>query len=63
MLIIDAHTHIFPDEIARQILETTARNFKIKTYGEGTAADLISQMDNMKYAMQWCTWWHRPLHQ
>jgi len=45
MLIIDAHTHIFPDEIARQILETTARNFKIKTYGEGTAADLISQMD------------------
>jgi hypothetical protein len=45
MLIIDAHTHIFPDEIARQILATTARNFKIKTYGCGTAADLISQMD------------------
>ena len=53
MLIIDAHTHIFPDEIARQILETTARNFKIKTYGAGTAADLISQMDKheIRYAV------------
>jgi hypothetical protein len=53
MLIIDAHTHIFPDEIARQILETTARNFNIKTYGKGTAADLISQMDKheIRYAV------------
>jgi len=53
MLIIDAHTHIFPDEIAQRILETTARNFNIKTYGKGTAADLISQMDKyeIRYAV------------
>jgi hypothetical protein len=53
MLIIDAHTHIFPDDIAQRILETTARNFNIKTYGKGTAADLISQMDKheIRYAV------------
>jgi len=53
MLIIDAHTHIFPDYIAQRILETTARNFRIKTYGKGTAADLISQMDKheIRYAV------------
>jgi predicted TIM-barrel fold metal-dependent hydrolase len=53
MFIIDAHTHIFPDEIARQILETTARNFKIITFGAGTAADLIAQMDKhgIRYAV------------
>jgi predicted TIM-barrel fold metal-dependent hydrolase len=53
MLIIDTHTHIFPDDIAQRILETTARNFNIKTYGKGTAADLISQMDKhtIRYAV------------
>jgi len=53
MLIIDAHTHIFPDDIAQRILETTARNFNIKTYGKGTAADLITKMDKyeIRYAV------------
>ncbi len=45
MLIIDTHTHIFPDAQAARILETTAKTFNIRTYGKGTAADLIFQMD------------------
>jgi hypothetical protein len=45
MLIIDAHTHIFPDDIAARILENTSKTFNVPTYGKGTAADLLSQMD------------------
>jgi hypothetical protein len=45
MLVIDAHTHIFPESSAAGILELTSKKFKVKVYGEGTAADLLSQMD------------------
>ena len=45
MLIIDAHTHIFPDKSAAKILESTSKKFKIKVYGKGTAADLMSHMN------------------
>ena len=45
MLIIDAHTHIFPDDIAARILENTSKMFNVPTYGTGTAADLLAQMD------------------
>ena len=45
MLVIDAHTHIFPDTSAARILDFTRKKFKVKVYGKGTAADLISQMD------------------
>ena len=45
MLVIDAHTHIFPDTTAADILELTSKKFKVKVYGKGTAADLISRMD------------------
>lgn len=53
MMIIDTHTHIFPDTSAARILEFTAKKFRVKVYGKGTAADLISQMDenNIKYAV------------
>ena len=53
MLIIDAHTHIFPDTTAADILEFTSKKFKVKVYGKGTAADLISQMDknSISYAV------------
>jgi len=45
MVIIDTHTHIFPDTSAARVLELTTKKFKVKVYGKGTAADLISQMD------------------
>jgi uncharacterized protein len=45
MLIIDAHTHIFPDDTAARILENTSKMFNVPTFGTGTAADLLSQMD------------------
>lgn len=45
MVIIDTHTHIFPDTSAASILELTRKKFKVKVYGKGTAADLISKMD------------------
>ena len=53
MVIIDTHTHIFPDASAGRILEITSKRFKVKVYGKGTAKDLISQMDenNIKYAV------------
>ena len=45
MVIIDTHTHIFPDASAAGILKLTSKKFKVKVYGKGTAADLICQMD------------------
>ena len=45
MVIIDTHTHIFPDTSAASILELTSKKFNVKVYGKGTAADLISRMD------------------
>jgi hypothetical protein len=53
MLIIDAHTHIFPDTSATDILEFTSKKFKVKVYGKGTAVDLISRMDknSISYAV------------
>lgn len=45
MLIVDAHTHIFPDDSAARILENTSKMFNVPTFGKGTAADLLAQMD------------------
>ena len=45
MLIIDAHTHIFPEKQADAILQATAKMFNIKLYGKGTASDLLTRMD------------------
>lgn len=44
-MIIDAHTHIFPDAQAETVLRTLSARFGIQTYGTGTAADLLHQMD------------------
>ncbi len=44
-MIIDAHTHIFPDDQAETVLRNTAKMFNVPTYGKATAADLIKQMD------------------
>ena len=45
MMIIDAHTHIFPDSQAAVFLKNTAEMFNVKTYGLATESDLISRMD------------------
>jgi uncharacterized protein len=44
-MIIDAHTHIFPDDQAAAILNRTARLFNIPTYGAATTNDLLQRMD------------------
>jgi uncharacterized protein len=46
MLIIDCHTHIFPDKNAASILENTAKLFNVPTFGAATAADLLKKMDS-----------------
>src|SRR5210317_999618 len=45
IMIIDAHTHIFPDTQAKVFLKNTAEIFNVKTYGMATASDLITRMD------------------
>jgi len=44
-MIIDAHTHIFPDHQAAAALQATARMFKVPTFGTATAKDLLERMD------------------
>jgi predicted TIM-barrel fold metal-dependent hydrolase len=44
-MIIDAHTHIFPDEQAAAVLSKTARMFNVPTFGTATADDLLRRMD------------------
>jgi uncharacterized protein len=46
MLIIDAHTHIFPDTNAAAILQNTAKMFNVPTFGAATVADLLEKMDS-----------------
>jgi uncharacterized protein len=46
MLIIDCHTHIFPEKNAAAILENTAKLFNVPTFGAATAGDLLSRMDS-----------------
>ena len=43
-MIIDFHTHIFPDRQAPTLLAHTARLFDVPTYGSATAADLLARM-------------------
>lgn len=45
-MIIDVHTHIFPDRLASALLQNTSKMFNVKTYGKATASDLLSQMDD-----------------
>jgi len=45
-MIIDAHTHIFPDDQAAAVLNKTARMFNIPTFGAATSDDLLRRMDD-----------------
>jgi len=46
-MIIDAHTHIFPEPIAKKALSTVVGNTngRLNTYTDGTSAGLIKSMD------------------
>ncbi len=44
-MIIDFHTHIFPDEQAAAVLNKTAQMFNVPTFGAATADDLLCRMD------------------
>ncbi len=45
-MIIDCHTHIFPDEIAPKVVEANEKDLGLKPYGTGTLNGLLHYMDN-----------------
>ena len=44
-MIIDFHTHAFPDKLAPKALPVLARRVGYEPYGDGTIGDLIRKMD------------------
>ena len=44
-MIIDFHTHIFPDKIARGAVSSLAEKGKIKPYSDGTEASLVAAVE------------------
>ena len=47
-MIIDFHTHIFPDKIAGATIEALSKNASIPSHSDGTKAGLYSSMENAK---------------
>jgi predicted TIM-barrel fold metal-dependent hydrolase len=47
-LIVDAHTHIYPDSVAKKALHTVISNIKgqLKAFTDGTLNGLVSSMDS-----------------
>ena len=46
LMIIDAHTHVFPEKIAQKSIETLEKIGKQTAKIGGTAKDLIKSMEN-----------------
>jgi predicted TIM-barrel fold metal-dependent hydrolase len=44
-MIVDCHTHIFPEKIAPKVMAQNRRNLELEPYGAGTTSDLITYMD------------------
>lgn len=44
-MIVDCHTHIFPEDIAPKVMEMNRQNLGLEPYGTGTTSDLITYMD------------------
>ena len=44
-MIIDFHTHIFPDKVAKNAIPTLAKEGNVQAYLNGTEADLLTSMD------------------
>jgi len=47
-MIVDIHTHIFPDRIAATVLKNTDQSLKLRSKSGGTLGDLKQQMDTAK---------------
>lgn len=45
-MIIDFHTHVFPDKIAKSTIELLEKNSDGKAYTDGTVAGIIASMNN-----------------
>jgi predicted TIM-barrel fold metal-dependent hydrolase len=47
-VIIDFHTHVFPDDLAERAVETlmAKANYRLKPWNNGTVAGLVRNMDN-----------------
>ena len=44
-MIIDFHTHIFPDKIAQKTIDLLAKNGQIEPFSDGTVAGLLQKME------------------
>jgi len=44
-MIIDSHVHIFPDKIAKNVIETLSGRAKIPAYTDGSLDDTVSKME------------------
>jgi uncharacterized protein len=47
-MIIDFHTHLFPDKIAAATIEVLASRAKVMAYSDGTASALLNSMNQAK---------------
>src|SRR5690554_3884870 len=47
-MIIDFHTHVFPDFLAKRAIPLLEEKAKIKAFHNGTVSDLINKMDKWK---------------
>jgi predicted TIM-barrel fold metal-dependent hydrolase len=45
-MIVDCHTHIFPEKIAPKVMQMNQRNLGLVPYGAGTTSDLLAYMEN-----------------
>lgn len=45
VMVIDVHTHIFPDELAAKAMATLGASIDVKPHLDGTAAELVRSMD------------------
>ena len=44
-MIIDFHTHVFPDKIAAKTLDALSQKASIKPFSDGTASGIVEKME------------------
>ena len=52
-MIIDVHTHVFPDHVAGDTVPAMAAEAGIEPAGKGTASDLLASMDTTGVSVSW----------
>lgn len=45
-MVIDIHTHIFPDKIAAEVIENLSKQSRAKYFSDGTLNGLLNSMKN-----------------